>query len=68
MPTFTTNIFKSKDDAVEYYQSDYSRSEVMAMIQQKKIEISAFAPKSYQGSSVKSAKLVENQTRWQVTI
>ena len=70
MSTFIgTNIFPSHAHAESYYDAyGDGRDEVRRKIKDGEIIIDSYAPRSYCGKPVKSAKLIDGSTRWQVEV
>lgn len=70
MSTFIgTNIFASIPRAVRYYKAyGTDKAEVLRMIEDHEIVISAKEPTTNSGLPVKSARLIDGCTRWQVEI
>lgn len=64
-----TNIFPSHAHAESYYSPyGYGRDEVRRKVEDGEIIIDHQAPRFYCGKPVKSAKLIDGSTRWQVEV
>lgn len=69
MELIGTNIFPSHAHAESYYDAyGYGREDVRQKVRDGEIIIDHYPPRFYCGKTVKSARLIDGSTRWQVEI